>query len=154
MVLCNTFVIVDNFIIGDDSSADAYKTSWRNRTVLFDRIFWNENNSLWQDWDIVTKDHRSGYDYLHVQYIWTNEWLVTDSIHYRYYGSTLLPLVWGCGSDNITRQIMVMQRLKSLGLLDYPGGIPTSLNSSSSQQWDYPNVCFEWKNEHESTIEM
>ena len=35
---------------------------------------------------------------------------------------------------------MVMQRLKSLGLLDYPGGIPTSLNSSSSQQWDYPNV--------------
>ena len=55
-----------------------------------------------------------------------------------FYASTLVPLLWGCG-QNITKHSILLSALDQLGVLDYPGGIPTSLKESG-QQWDFPNV--------------
>ena len=79
-------------------------------------MFWNEAQGLWLDWDLDQGMHLEGF-----------------------YASSLVPLLWRCGPVNITRHRMVYSRLSALGVLDYPGGIPTSLNVSS-QQWDFPNA--------------
>ena len=53
-----------------------------------------------------------------------------------FYGSTFVPLMWGC-DKNTAHHLAVLARLS---VLNYPGGhgVPTSLNSSSQQQWDLP----------------
>ena len=56
-----------------------------------------------------------------------------------YYGSTLVPLMGGCDTKT-SHHLAVLARLRDLGVLDYSGGVPTSLNSSSEQHWDFPNV--------------
>ena len=33
-----------------------------------------------------------------------------------------------------------LSTLNLLGVLDYPGGVPTSLWENSTQQWDFPNA--------------
>ena len=101
---------------GSSSSAEEYSRAWRRRKAIFDNIFWRPQSGLWQDWDVENGRHLPGF-----------------------YGSTLVPLMWGCGS-NITQHLEVLARLRALGVLDYPGGIPTSLNFSSELQWDFPNV--------------
>lgn len=55
-----------------------------------------------------------------------------------FYASTLVPLFWGCG-QNLTKHSILLSSLNRLGVLGYPGGIPTSLKESG-QQWDFPNV--------------
>ena len=42
-------------------------------------------------------------------------------------------------SFNNTKGRLTLNRLKSLGFLGYPGGLPTSQNDSG-QQWDFPNA--------------
>ena len=54
-----------------------------------------------------------------------------------FYASALSPLVWGCGGGGDEK---LLSTLESLGVLEYPGGIPASVWSNSTHQWDYPNA--------------
>lgn len=104
---------------------------------MFTSVFWDEREGLWRDYDLEEERHLSGF-----------------------YAASLVPLLWECGPLNLTRQMMAYQRLTSLGVLDYPGGIPASLITNSTQQWDFPNVwaplqwfpVFAWANSSSKTL--
>lgn len=90
------------------------------RRATFDSMFWNESLGLW-------KDRRPAE--------------ATDpSLNGSFYGSSFAPLVWRCGQGGVTRDEKLLSTLESLGVLEYPGGIPASVWRDSGLQWDYPNV--------------
>ena len=94
------------------------------RQASFDKLFWNESSGLWRDMDVDRMAHLEGF-----------------------YASSLVPLLWNCTYPNssssqlhLSQQKATLSYLRSHGLLDYIGGIPTSLDVRSTQQWDFPNV--------------
>ncbi len=97
-----------------------YSQAWDERRGHFDNLFWSKEQGIWADKDKISNQHTSGF-----------------------YASSTVPLyMWSIAdsdSINITRQEVVLQTLNDLGVLDYPGGLPTSLETSE-QQWDYPNA--------------
>ena len=105
--------------LGSNLMADKYLSSWKTRQSNFDVLFWNETDQLWQDRD-----------------------LDTQQLIPKFYASSLVPLymMTVTKSVNISRSRLVLQRLDELKILSYPGGIPTSLDHASSQQWDFPNA--------------
>ena len=79
-------------------------------------MFWNETLGLWRDLRLDL------------------------SLNGSFYGSSISPLVWRCGQGGVERDEKFLSTLESLGVLEYPGGIPASVWSNSTQQWDYPNA--------------
>ena len=102
---------------GNTSAAATFSEALQRRQAAFDAIFWNETDGLWRDWDQDRQAHLQGF-----------------------YASSLIPLLWGCGPTNTTKHEMVLNAVNKLGLLDYPGGIPTSNTTKSTLQWDFPNA--------------
>lgn len=100
---------------GNTSAAAMFEAAKASREQYFDALFWNETEGLWLDWNRDTGNHSTGF-----------------------YSSSLVPLLWGC-SVNTSQHRRVLTSLRERGLLNYPGGLPTSLYESG-QQWDYPNV--------------
>lgn len=104
--------------------ADHFEIALRLRQASFDKLFWNETLGIWKDMDVDQMGHLDGF-----------------------YASSLVPLLWNCTSPNassnavrLDQQRRVYYFMKTEALLDYVGGIPTSLNKTSSQQWDFPNA--------------
>ena len=95
--------------------------------------------------------------------MWTDRILEDGSYLPGFYASSLTPLyMWKIDNNlNITRSKLVLQILNRLGVLGYPGGIPTSLNKTSGQQWDFPNawsplqwfIVQAWKDSGDSSLE-
>ncbi len=104
---------------GSSDKADVYSQAWQERRENFDKLFWNDEQGLWFDRIIDTSNYLPGY-----------------------YASSLTPLyMWMMANNsNNTQETIVLQTLTRLGVLNYPGGIPTSLNTTSYQQWDFPNA--------------
>ena len=108
---------------GNDTLADEFEVALLQRQFTFDKLFWNETTGVWKDMDIDRTAHLDGF-----------------------YASSLVPLLWNCTYPNsssdtvrLSQQKAVLNFLKTKRLLDYPGGIPTSLKESG-QQWDFPNA--------------
>uniref|UniRef100_A0A914ZI99 Trehalase n=1 Tax=Parascaris univalens TaxID=6257 RepID=A0A914ZI99_PARUN len=56
------------------------------------------------------------------------------------YPSLAVPLFTECYSSlNNHMMVDVLETLQRKGLLQFPGGVPTSLMKGTNQQWDYPN---------------
>lgn len=87
------------------------------RRSIFDKTFWNESLGVWRD---------QGLD--------------DDSLSGSFYGSSFAPLIWRCGQGGVEQDEKFLSTLNLLGVLDYPGGVPTSLWENSTQQWDFPNA--------------
>lgn len=105
-------------LIGNLATAETYSTAWMERQYFFDKLFWNEENKLYMDWLLDNEKHLPGY-----------------------YASSLVPLYMYTINKtlNVTRSKQIVNNLKSLGVFDCVGGLPTSLNKSG-QQWDFPNA--------------
>lgn len=103
--------------VGDSNRAQDFLRSLEERRQSFDSLFWNEERGLWMDRDL---DSRGPLD--------------------SFYASSLVPLLWECNSHNSTKVEATLETLESLGVLDYPGGIPASLVAGSGEQWDFPNA--------------
>ena len=108
---------VPSLSIGNTSAAVEFSEALRRRQAAFDAIFWNETEGIWRDWDQDSRAHLAGF-----------------------YASSFVPLLWGCNPPNISKHEKVLRTLNALGVLDFPGGIPASLNKLTTQQWDFPNV--------------
>lgn len=102
---------------GQDELAEEFGLALQERRRSFDQIFWNEEMGMWLDRDLDTQSHLDGF-----------------------YASSLVPLLWGCNPVNSTKHQATLKALETKKLLDYPGGIPTSLVHESGQQWDFPNA--------------
>ena len=100
---------------GNTAKADEYKSFSEARAAAIEAVLWDEKG-LWLDYDRQLKKRRGDF-----------------------YASSVVPLWAGVIRGNITREMIVLRTLKRLRVLDYPGGLPTSL-FSSGQQWDFPNA--------------
>lgn len=118
--LCNSCQILARFydILGDSkNSLYWYKKAcyWKQ---AISEVLWNEEDGIWYDYDLQLGNHRKFY-----------------------YPSNLAPL-W---TDSISPQDgprlgkRALDYLNKNKILDFPGGIPTSL-IQTGEQWDYPNA--------------
>lgn len=97
---------------------DLYSQAWQERIQHFDKVFWDKEAELWSDRIIGSSQYVPGF-----------------------YASSTVPLyMLNLANINSTRESIVLRTLQRLGVLNYPGGLPTSLNSTSKQQWDFPNA--------------
>ncbi|KAL0840923.1 hypothetical protein ABMA28_014720 [Loxostege sticticalis] len=88
---------------------------WRSN---IEAVFWDEEDGIWYDYDMVNGKHRK-----------------------YFYPSNVSPLWMGAVDKRLVRKhsARVLQYLKNSHGLDFPGGIPTSL-IRSGEQWDFPNA--------------
>jgi alpha,alpha-trehalase len=100
---------------GDAAKAEKFKQLAVKRRLAMEQVFWNERKAAWLDYD-----------------------LETNSSNLVFYASSVVPLWAGLHHGNVTRDEIVVNALEELKVLDYPGGMPTSL-VDSKQQWDFPN---------------
>ncbi|XP_072049493.1 trehalase-like [Amphiura filiformis] len=104
---------------GDQSKADTYTKAHQRRIRAIQEIFWDDDVGVWLDFDLELSRNRN-----------------------EFYPSNIMPMWAKCYStDNGNAEIegKVVKYLEKLGVLNYPGGIPTSLHDTD-QQWDYPNA--------------
>ena len=76
-------------ISGNYTGAYYYNEARQEREEIFDEMFWNETTGTWRDFDLSTNRHLDGL-----------------------YLSSVAPLVWQCGSSNISRQLSTLSYLK------------------------------------------
>ncbi|XP_039248239.2 trehalase-like isoform X1 [Styela clava] len=114
-----------NSILGNNTESEKYMTAYDVRREAIEKILWNEEDGVYYDYLISQKAHNR-----------------------QYFASNVNPLWTKCYPDSIsvqTREQRLHQYLKSTlhkdgtSVLDFPGGIPTSLNESG-EQWDFPNA--------------
>ncbi|XP_019851831.1 PREDICTED: trehalase-like [Amphimedon queenslandica] len=106
-------------ITGFDDFAEDYASAWTRRHSLFENLLWAETEGLYKDWSLEEGSHLNAV-----------------------YASSLTPFyTYSLDKSlfNNTKGRLTLGRLKSLGFLGYPGGLPTSQNSTG-QQWDFPNA--------------
>lgn len=103
-------------LFGNTAKADQYEGFSKSRLAAIEAVLWDNKTGLWLDYDRQFKKKR----------------------HY-FYAASVVPLWAGVLRGNLARERFVLQALKRLKVLDYPGGFPTSL-STSGQQWDFPNA--------------
>ncbi|XP_030833621.1 trehalase [Strongylocentrotus purpuratus] len=101
---------------GNESKAATYLQAFNDRKRAISEVLWSEDEGAWFDYDIVDED-------------------IVD----QFYPSNIMPMWASCYDDTNDIQQQVLDYLKKEGVLEFPGGIPTSL-TKSGQQWDYPNA--------------
>lgn len=117
-VLCmNEHILSELFNrTGNQEKWKNYSKNWQRRQAAIFNVLWNPTKRVWQDLDIAANSHR---DY--------------------FYASNILPLFASCKGKNETKtEKSVLTYLQNLGVLQFAGGFPTSLETTG-QQWDLPN---------------
>lgn len=117
-VLCmNEHILSELFNkTGNQEKGKNYSKNWQRRQTAIFNVLWNPTKRVWQDLDIAANSHR---DY--------------------FYASNILPLFALCKGKNETQtENSVLTYLQNLGVLQFAGGFPTSLETTG-QQWDLPN---------------
>ena len=92
MGLNGSFCFVGNF-----SGAEYYAELMEAREEMFNEIFWNESSGTWRDFDITASKHLENF-----------------------YLSSVAPLVWGCGSRNVSKELSTLRYLEVSCLLVQP----------------------------------
>ncbi|XP_063825247.1 uncharacterized protein LOC135074796 [Ostrinia nubilalis] len=88
---------------------------WRSN---IEAVFWNEEDGVWYDYDMVHGTHRK-----------------------YFYPSNVAPLWMGAVDKKLVvkHSARVLEYLEKSHGLDFPGGVPSSL-IRSGEQWDFPNA--------------
>lgn len=88
---------------------------WRNS---INDVLWDEEDGIWHDYDISNGKHRK-----------------------YFYPTNLAPLWMGVVDKSLVRKYApkIMDYLKETSGLDFPGGVPSSLDRTG-EQWDFPNA--------------
>ncbi|CAJ0926396.1 unnamed protein product, partial [Mesorhabditis belari] len=100
--------------LGDEKNSQRYKKEYEEMLESLE-ILWNEDAGIWQDLDLKTREFRNDF-----------------------YPSNVFPLLVTQYNQNRTDKLR--KYLKENRVLEYPGGVPSTLKVSSTQQWDFPNV--------------
>ena len=101
---------------GNSAKEKQFTTAYQGRVTTMNEVFWDENKKQWLDFDIKLKKPRSAF-----------------------YVSNISPIWADCYGNNATRAKEAIRSIKRQGVLDYPGGVPTTLNETG-EQWDFPNA--------------
>lgn len=120
-LLCVNARTLSNFYdrLGNYHKQKEYARLADEKNETMSKIFWDRTDGVWYDYDINAKSRRR-----------------------YFYMSNLHPIWSGCYGPEDSRARTIEKLIKYLnnkGVLNYVGGMPTSLEESG-QQWDYPNA--------------
>ncbi|CAJ0574228.1 unnamed protein product, partial [Mesorhabditis spiculigera] len=101
-------------ILGDEKSSNRYQLKYKEMAENL-ALLWNEEAGVWQDYDMAQKAHRNDF-----------------------YPSNVYPLL--AMEVDKSKTDKIREYLQATRVLEYPGGIPSTLKVLSTQQWDFPNV--------------
>ncbi|VDD87297.1 unnamed protein product [Enterobius vermicularis] len=103
--------------IGDRAVSETYRDMRTNFRNAMHNVFYNRTLGAWFDYNMRTKQHNT-----------------------RFYLSIAAPLYTGCyHSLNQQKSARLFKLMERVGAFSYPGGVPTSLDRKSLEQWDFPN---------------
>ncbi|KAK6754171.1 hypothetical protein RB195_013276 [Necator americanus] len=103
--------------IDDQVKSEFYRETRAKFRHTVHKVFYNRTAGSWFDYNLRTASHNTAF-----------------------YPSITVPLFTGCyNSLNQGKSERLFTLMKSIGVFDYPGGIPTSMISDSEEQWDFPN---------------
>ncbi|CAL2051781.1 unnamed protein product [Caenorhabditis brenneri] len=91
-----------------------YREKFENLSESIQSVLWDESKGAWFDYDLSLKKR-----------------------NLNFYPSNVYPLMIP-GKEKYSNKIE--SYIKSSGVLNFTGGIPSSLPAHSAQQWDFPNV--------------
>ena len=116
-ILCKVEMSLMQFykVAGNGAKQRKYEQAHQKRVKTIKDVFWSKSHKQWLDFDIQAKKHRS-----------------------HFYVSNIFPIWAGC-YGNKSHANEAINSIKNQGVLDYPGGVPTSLNNTE-EQWDFPNA--------------
>ncbi|KAK5581492.1 hypothetical protein RB653_001525 [Dictyostelium firmibasis] len=105
--------------LGNNSMAIFYQSASDNRVNAMQQVFFNENTFQWNDYNLKTNTNNQNW-----------------------YTSNILPLFADIQSsiDIDNQEIDLLFKSLANVLMGYTGGVPTSLISAQSLQWDGVNV--------------
>ena len=103
-------------LVGEKSKAREYQKLAERRQLAVDDVLWDEELGLWLDYDLTTKKRNR-----------------------EFYASSVVALWSGIARENHLREQEVFNAMKRAKVLDFPGGLPTSMKDTG-QQWDFPNA--------------
>ena len=103
-------------LTGDQSKSKKFIELANQRKLAIEALLWDEAAGTWADYDVTTKKSTEAF-----------------------YAFVVVPLWAGLARDNKTREELVLRSMERMKVLEFPGGLPTSLNESG-QQWDFPNA--------------
>jgi alpha,alpha-trehalase len=116
-IICGNLRIFAEFYhaLGEEAASDRAMEQYERMRETIRQVLWNEEDGVWFDYDITNDRHINVY-----------------------HDTNFFPLFTGCthvGFDGSR----IVEYLTKMGVLGYPGGLPSSL-ISSGQQWDFPNA--------------
>lgn len=116
-IICGNLKIFAEFyeLLGNPEASAHSMTQFEMMRETIHTVFWSEELGCWFDWDIITQQHINVY-----------------------YDTNFFPLFTGCTHPGFDGS-RIVDYLTNVGVLAYPGGLPTSL-ITSGQQWDFPNA--------------
>ncbi|GMT10413.1 hypothetical protein PFISCL1PPCAC_1710, partial [Pristionchus fissidentatus] len=102
---------------GNKSQSEHYRNKRADFRDTIHHVFYNNTAGSWFDYNLRTKGH-----------------------NLEFYASIAVPLFTGCyHSLNQAKSESLFKLMNESGVFNYPGGVPTSMNGNSSEQWDFPN---------------
>uniref|UniRef100_A0AAF5I366 Trehalase n=2 Tax=Strongyloides stercoralis TaxID=6248 RepID=A0AAF5I366_STRER len=116
-ILLKNLSIAEEYCIyvGEHEKSEKYRNEKEELKEMIQKILWNDDLGCWFDFD-MDKEHQ----------------ILT------YYDTNFFPLVTGINLDEHNQE-KIASYITTVGILKYPGGIPTSLQVSG-EQWDFPNA--------------
>jgi alpha,alpha-trehalase len=107
--------------LGNEAKAKYYRAQGERRRKSMNKILWNREEGVWNDYNHVKKQHTSA----------------------GFYFSNLMPMCYGMEPEShtgITTYHILQKFFREL--FEHPGGIPASgeVNEEYKHQWDFPNV--------------
>ncbi|CAG0917111.1 unnamed protein product [Notodromas monacha] len=107
--------------LGRTDKAETYSKIARTRNDTMQEVFWDDADGIWYDFDVQKMQRRKAFYISNVHPLWTGVYGVEG----------------GLDKSQVTKR--VMDYLHSQKVLDYEGGVPTSL-VKSEEQWDFSNA--------------
>lgn len=116
--LCRDFKELSRFykILGDHKNAEFWNEKYKYWQKAIAKILWDDQDGIWYDYDSLAEKPRR-----------------------LFFPSNVAPLWAQISPEDTKFARRALAYLKEKQVLEFPGGIPTSL-VNSGEQWDYPNA--------------
>ncbi|PIO77801.1 alpha,alpha-trehalase [Teladorsagia circumcincta] len=103
--------------VGNEHKSSAWTAQYVKFRNDFQKIFYVNEAKGWYDYNLRTKQHNTDF-----------------------YASIAVPLFTQCYEPlSLSKSDDLYDKMEEMGVFNYVGGIPTSLQLQSKQQWDFPN---------------
>ncbi|WKX94945.1 hypothetical protein Q1695_011861 [Nippostrongylus brasiliensis] len=117
--MCYNMHILGNLhrVVGNENKGTAWISQYIKFRDQFQKVFYVDNAKGWYDYNLRTQRHNT-----------------------EFYASMAAPLFTQCYEPlSLLKADDLYNKLEELGVFNYIGGIPSSLQFGSTQQWDFPN---------------